>query len=224
MAKRVLKSKPKNPSLNVVPQGTLDNLVNNITGQISNFRKSKIFYIVIVALGLLLLAIYKKEWIIAATVNGSPISNLELQMRMNQQFRTQTLNQLVNEKIIFDEAAKNNVVVTDTEIDRKISEIEAGVGGAEALDAMLSQQGQNRDSIRQQLKLQVAIEKLYAKDATISAQEVEGFVDQNKEQLRATDSASQQKEAEEILRSQKLSQIFSLKFQELRSKAKIQIF
>lgn len=224
MAKRVLKSKPKNPSLNVVPQGTLDNLVNNITGQISGFRKSKIFYIVIVALGLLLLAIYKKEWIIAATVNGSPISNLELQMRMNQQFRTQTLNQLVNEKIIFDEAAKNNVVVTDTEIDRKISEIEAGVGGAEALNAMLSQQGQNRDSIRQQLKLQVAIEKLYTKDATISAQEVEEFVDQNKEQLKATDSASQQKEAEEILRSQKLSQIFSLKFQELRSKAKIQIF
>lgn len=208
----------------VLPGGKLNNFLNNFSDKVINFRKSKIFYIALVAAALGLLVIYKKSWIIAATVNSSPISNLELQMRLNQQFRTQTLNQLINEKIIFDEAAKNNVAVSNTEVDKKISEIEAGVGGAQSLDAMLSQQGQNRRSIRQQIKLQIVIEKLYTKEATVSAEEVSKFIEENKEQLRATDSASQKKEAEDAIKNQKLSQIFSQKFQNLRTKAKIQIF
>ena len=152
------------------------------------------------------------------------MSNIELQMRLNQQFRTQTLNQMINEKIISDEAAKNNITITPAEVDKKISEIEASVGGAQTLDAMLSQQGQTRNSVKQQIKLQLTIEKLYSKDATVSAEEVTAFVEQNKIQLRATDSAGQQKEAYDDIKNQKLSQIFSQKFQELRTKAKIQIF
>lgn len=224
MAKKAKSEKGKGGSLYIFPGGKLNNFLNNFSDKVINFRKSKIFYIVLVAAALLLLVIYKKSLIIAATVNSSPISNLELQMRLNQQFRTQTLNQLINEKIIFDEAAKNNVAVSNTEVDKKISEIEAGVGGAQSLDAMLSQQGQNRRSIKQQIKLQIIIEKLYTKEATVSAEEVSKFIEENKEQLRATDSASQKKEAEDAIKNQKLSQIFSQKFQNLRQKAKIQIF
>lgn len=208
----------------VLPGGKLNNFLNNFSDRVINFRKSKIFYIVLVAVALGLLVVYKKNWIIAATVNGSPISNIELQMRLNEQFKTQTLNQLINEKIILAEAAKNNVIVEGSEIDKKISEIETSVGGAQSLDAMLSQQGQNRKSIRAQIRIQTIIEKLYSKNATVSAEEVNQFIEQNKEQLRATDSASQQKEAEDAIRSQKLSQLFSQKFQEMRQKAKIQIF
>ena len=160
----------------------------------------------------------------AATVNGSPVTNLELQARLNKQFRTQTLTQMINEKIILSEAAKNNAIATDSEVNKKISEIEASVGGAQSLDALLAQQGQTRDSIRQQIRLQLSIEKLYTKDATVSAEEVSKFIEQNKDQLRASDSAGQQKEASDNIKSQKLSQIFSQKFQDLKTKAKVQIF
>lgn len=200
---------------------------NTLLGKVSNFkniRSSKSFYLILIIAGLLLLAIYKKSWIISATVNGTPITNLELQTRLNQQFKTQTLNQVINEKIILQEAAKNNVVVTEQDIDRKIAEIENSVGGAEALDAMLSQQGQTRQSVRQQLRLQATIEKLYDKEASVSAEEVAQFIEENKDQLQATDSAGQQKESYDAIKNQKLSQIFSQKFQELRTKAKIQIF
>lgn len=203
------------------------NTVNNYLDKLSslkNFRSSKKFYIILIAIGLLLLFIYKKNWFVAATVNGSPITNLELQMKLNKQFRSQILTQLINEKIILAEAAKNNTIATEAEISNKISEIETQVGGAQALDALLTQQGQTRDSIRQQIRLQLSIEKLYVNEATVSGEEVNTFIEQNKEQLRATDSAGQQKEAEETLKNQKLSQIFSQKFQELKTKAKIQTF
>lgn len=202
-------------------------LTNNLLDKIyalKNFRNQKKIYIILLIAGILLLAIYKKNWFIAATINGSPVTNLELQMRLNQAFRTQTLNQLINEKIILSEAAKNNVVVSDLEIDNKISEIETSVGGAQTLDAMLTQQGQTRETIKQQIKLQLTIEKLYTNEATVSAEEVAQFIEQNKETLRATDSAGQQKESYDALKNQKLTEIFTQKFQELRQKAKIQIF
>lgn len=224
MAKADQKLKNKNQKLNALPGGKLNNFLNNFSEKAINFRKSKVLYIILIAAGLLLLFIYKKNWIVAATVNGSPITNLELQIRLNKQFRTQTLTQLINEKIILTEAAKNNAVATEEEINKKISELETQVGGASVLDNLLSQQGQNRDSIKQQLKLQVSIEKLYANDATVSAEEVAKFIEENKNQLRSTDSAAQKQEASDVIKSQKLSQIFSQKFQDLRTKAKIQIF
>ena len=201
--------------------------VNKLLDKLSsykNFRSSKKFYIILIAAGLLLLFFYKKSWFVAATVNGSPITNLELQMKLNKQFRDQTLTQLINEKIILSEAAKNNAIATEAEINKKISEIETSVGGPQALDSLLSQQGQTRDSIRQQIKLQLSIEKLYTNDATVAAEEVTKFIEQNKNQLLATDSAGQQKEAFDAIKNQKLTQIFSQKFQELKQKAKIQTF
>lgn len=208
----------------VVPGGKLNNFLNNFPDQITNFKKSKTFYLVIISLGVLLLAVYKKSWFVAALVNGQPITNLELQTKLNQQFRTQTLNQMINEKIIMIEANKNGVYITDQEIDQKITELERNVGGKEVLDNLLSQQGQTRLSLRNQIKIQLTITKLYEKEATVSAEEVTKFIETNKDQLKATDSASQQKEAYNAIKNQKLSQIFSQKFQELRQKAKIQIF
>ena len=108
--------------------------------------------------------------------------------------------------------------------DQKIAELEIQVGGAETLDGLLSQQGQTRSSIRNQIRIQLAISKLYEKDATVSSEEVTKYIEENKAQMQATDSAGLEKEATEALKQQKLSQIFSEKFQQLRSSANIQIF
>lgn len=201
--------------------------VNNLLDKIStfkNFRYQKRFYIILLISGLLLLAIYKKSLFIAAIVNNVPLTNLELQNKLNEQFRTQTLNQLINEKIILQEATKLGAIPTQAEINAKIAELETSVGGKDALNTLLTQQGQSIDSLRDQLGIQLAVSKLYENEATVSADEVEQFLTENKALLRATDSAGQRKEAEESLKQQKLSQIFTQKFQELRQKAKIQIF
>lgn len=207
-----------------VPGGTLNNFLNTFSEKIINLKSSKTRVLILIVAVILLLAIYKKNWFIAAVVNGMPVTNLELQLKLNQQFRTQTLNQMINEKIIISEAAKAGAIPTDGEINQKISQLEANVGGKDMLDNLLAQQGQTRQTLRDQIRVQLAITKLYDKEATVSADEVTKFIDQNKAQLKATDSAGQQKEAEDTLKQQKLSQIFSQKFQDLRQKAKIQIF
>lgn len=200
------------------------NFLNTFPDRLTNYKPSKRDYLILVVVGIVILAMFKKSLFIAAMVNGSPLTNLELQMKLNQQFRSQTLNQMVNEKIILDAASKGGAIPTEVEIDQKIAELETNVGGKETLDTLLLQQGQTRVGLRDQIKIQLAITKLYEKQATVSADEVAQFIEQNKEQLKATDSASQEKEATDALKQQKLSTIFNQKFQELKEKAKIQIF
>lgn len=232
MAKRVTKTKSTSlkttettkQNLNIIPGGKLNNFLNNYSGKIMNLKSSKNFYIILVIIGILLLAFFKKSFFVAAIVNGMPITNLELQMELNKQFKTQTLNQLVDEKIILDEARKNGVVPTEIEVDTKIAELEKTVGGKEVFDNLISQQGQTRANIRDRFKIQLAISKMYDKEASVSAEEVSQFLAENSQALSATDSAGQQKEAFETIKNQKLSQIFNQKFQELKNKAKIQLF
>lgn len=183
----------------------------------------KVLVVVIVAV-ILVLGFYKKNWIVAATVNGSPITFLEVLGRLNQDFKSQALDQLISERIIFSEAKKKDVQVTKQEVNNKISEIEGQVGGGVGLDSILSQQGQTRKNLEEQIKIQLTMEKLYSNEATVSSDEVDTFIKESGSSLQSTDSAKQREEAEKILRGQKLSQVFAQKFQELKQQAKIQIF
>lgn len=187
------------------------------------FFSKKILVVAIVVV-LLVLGFYKKEWFVAATVNGSPITFLEVLGRLNQDYKSQALDQLVSEKLIFDEANKKDVRVDKQEIDSKISEIEGQFGGVAGFDSVLSQQGQTRKSFKEQMKIQLTLEKLYSNEATVSSDEVNSFIKESGGLLESTDSAKQREQAEKILRNQKLSQIFSQKFQELKQNAKIKIF
>lgn len=226
MAEKVkrTKAKTKIQKPEIIPGGQLNNFLNRLFEKASQFRSSKTFYLVIIALGILLLATYKKNWFVAAMVNGTPITNLELQNKLNQQFRTQILNQLINEKIIMSEASKKIAIPNEQDIDKRIQELETNVGGKETLDTLLSQQGQTRITLRDQIRVQLAITKMYEQEATISAEEVAKFLENNRGSLQATESAAQEKEAYDALKNQKLSQIFSQKFQDLKNNAKIQIF
>ncbi|MBI2007392.1 MAG: SurA N-terminal domain-containing protein [Candidatus Blackburnbacteria bacterium] len=187
-------------------------------------RFSKKAVIIIVVGVLLALGFWKKNWIIAATVNGSPVTFLEVLGRLDRDYKSQALDQLVSEKIILGEAKKNGVQVGKQEIDSKISDIEGQFGGTSGLDSVLSQQGQTRKSLEEQLKIQLALEKLYLNEATVSSNEVDTFIKESGSFLQSTDSAKQREEAEKILKSQKLSQVFSEKFQELKQQAEVRIF
>lgn len=190
----------------------------------SQRKISKKALIFIVVVGLLLLAFYKKDWFVAATVNNQPITNLELQMRLNKQYKTQLLNQIVNEKIIEQEAAKKNIVVSPNDINQKVSQTEKQYGGAEAFNALLSQQGLSRDEFVKQIKLQLIVEKIYQNEIQPTEEEVKGFMDTNSSDPEATDAAKFRETAIESIKQQKLSNLFQTKFQELKQAAKVQIF
>lgn len=191
---------------------------------LSNLKQSRKTYLIVLLLGITILILTKRSWFIAATVNGQPITNFELLYKMNQQYRQQTLNQLIDEKIIFEEIRKNKILVTNNEIEKKYQEIEGRIGSGDILDSLLAQQGQSKKTFKEQIKLQLAIERLYSQEATVSAEETDQFLKKNTAQLQATTSAEQGKEAKQLLIQQKLGQVFREKFQQLKQQAKVRIF
>lgn len=242
----ITKSKLKGQNSNLIKSGSkirkaktekfgeetsINSLIVNPLAQFDNFKKNLpagrqgkfvIFAAVIILLAILVS--YKKSWFVAAVVNNSPISNFEVLRQENSQYRKQVLDTLINEKLVLDAANKKGVKVSEKDINDKIAEIEKQVGGAAALDNLLTQQGQTRNSIRNEIKVTLALEKMYGPEITVTSDEVSKFIEQNKEQMQSSTPAELTKEANDILKSQKQNQIFSQKFQEIKKAANIQIF
>lgn len=188
------------------------------------FSITKKTALILGALVLLGIIFYKKDLFVAATVNGTPVSTIELFGRMNQEHRSQTLDQLISEKLLLSEASNKGMKVNQEEVNKKISDLEGQFGGKENFDGLLAEQGQSRSTLDEQVRLQLIVEKLYLNEATVSSNEVDTFIKESTDFLQSTDAAEQRKEAEGVLKQQKLSQIFTERFQELKRTAKIQIF
>lgn len=197
---------------------------NSLLANLKNYRPSKNVLLITLLIILFALALYKKSWFIAASVNGQPITNFALLSKMNQQYRSQTLDQMISEKVINDEAIKNGIIIKDNDIQTKIAVYEKQVGGKEAFDSLLAQQGQNRADVVNQIRFSLIIEKLFEKEATVSADDIQKFIEQNKDQFTSSDSAVQTKEATDTLKQQKIGQLFRTKFPDLKKAANIKIF
>jgi foldase protein PrsA len=191
---------------------------------IINYRPTRRDYIILIVLGLLLLAFLKKDWFVAATVNGQPIATSEVNQKLNTLYKQQILDQLISEKVLQQEATKHNIVVTEAQVDEKLKNLEDQYGGADTLNAILAQQGMTREDLRSQTKIQLMVEALYGSEASPSAEEVEKFMNENQDSPEATEPAKFRELALEQTKQEKLRTIFSEKFQALKQAAKIQIF
>lgn len=170
------------------------------------------------------LGAWKRNWVLAAMVNNRPVWGLELLNRLDQDYRKGALDNLINEKIILDEARLRNAVPTDAEVQSKLSEQETKYGGAQAFDQLLVQFGKTREQVKGDIKLGLAMEKMFGSQVTITDREIDDYIKQNKSILTSTDPAKQKEEAQSALHDQKQRQIFTDKFNELKSKANVKTF
>jgi peptidyl-prolyl cis-trans isomerase C len=77
--------------------------------------------------------------------------------------RQRAVDQAIGAKLLFDQAAKLDLVVTDADTDEKIQEVSEQMGGAEKLAEALAKQGLSEADFRAQIKHGQRVEKLIAK-------------------------------------------------------------
>lgn len=171
-------------------------------------------------------ALTYRGFIIAATVNGEPISRFSVISDLEAQSGTDVLETLINETLIRQKANETHVKVTQADIDEKIAEIETNfVSEGQTLDDLLALQGMTRVQFESQLKTQVMVEKLLEGDVTVSDEEVVSFLEENKDFLPTDLSQEELSEvAKDQLKQQKLSIRFSTWIQEIRGEANITKF
>lgn len=183
--------------------------------------------IILLALILLGVGIYFfKSLFIAATVNGQPISRLQVVQELEKQSGKQTLESLVTKNLILQEMEKKNITVSNEEVASEIKKIEDALKQqGRTLSDALSQQGLTRPELEEQLKIQKMIEKLFSKDAVVSDKEVEAYIEENKDALPADQEESVLKTTiKEQLKQQKLTTKFQTWLEGLQKQAKIEYY
>lgn len=120
---------------------------------------------------------------VVARVNGETITQQDVYDAMYVQIGTQVVEQLITEKLVEQEAARQNVSVDETEIDTRLERTAAQFGGMETLRMMLMQSGISMDTYRNNIRINLLIEKLLADRIEITDEDVAAYYEENQSQF-----------------------------------------
>lgn len=174
----------------------------------------------LVIVGLLLLL---KNWLIVATVNGQPITRFEFNQALEAQAGKQVLTTMVTEKLIFQEAEKKGVTVSQQEVDTAMKQVTDSLAKqGQTLDQALALQGMTKNEFVERIKIQKLVEKMFAKNITVSDKEIDDYLDQNKDALPQDQKPEDLRASvKKQLEQQKLSAKFQSWLQTIQKNAKV---
>lgn len=219
------KSTRKTKEVSSPKKAGLDVIKNRLN--IPNIDKKKLPFIIAFVLILVLIGIlFNKGFLVAAMVNGEPITRASVIQTIEKQSGKATLESLITKRLILQEAKKRNVAVGQKDIDAEIKKIEANLKAqGTTLDNALSLQGMTKAQLVSEIEVQIALQKLVSSDVKVSDKEVEEFLTTNKDQFpEGTTEEAMKKEATDQIKSQKLQENTQTFIKSLQDKAKIRYF
>ncbi|MDP4010135.1 MAG: SurA N-terminal domain-containing protein [Candidatus Shapirobacteria bacterium] len=160
---------------------------------------------------------------VVAVVNGRPIFRIEYIKIMESQVGKQTLDRMVTETLIMNEASKKGVKIDKAVVDTEIAKIEEQLKTqGQTLDSALAAEGMARTDLEKQIRLQKLAEELSAPKTEITEAEINDFLDKNKDQLpKGASKEELQTLAKTQLSSQAQNEAISTWLADLKKNAKI---
>ena len=185
--------------------------------------KTAIIIAVIIVVGVL--AYVYKGLFIAATVDGIPISRLDIIKKLEKASGKNLLDSFITEKLIQNEANAKGISVSNDEINAAIKNIEEQVIAQGAtLDAALSAQGMSMEDLKKQIIFQKEVEKLVADKINVTNEELAQYIKDNAISIPEGQEAAAAAQIKDELINQKLSTESNALIATLRSQAKIRYF
>ena len=196
--------------------------VNSIGKEI---KKNKALVLALLVLGLGALLYNYKSLFIAATVQGKPIYRWEVIKVLEAQLGEQALNNIIEKKLVQNEAAAKSIVVSQDEINIKIATIQDGiVQGGQTMEQFLAQNGMTEADFRDQVRHIALIEKLMQDKVTVTEEEVTQYIEENKENFpEITDDEQGRSLVRESLKQTKMSQEYYNYIAELKTTGNVNI-
>lgn len=127
-----------------------------------------------------------------ATFEGGSVSKSELYDSMVAQYGTQALEVLILDKVILQEAKKQDIKVTKDEIEVEVAKIAEQYGGTDALEQVLSASNLTVADIKEDLKTSLLLEKSLSGRIKVTDDEMKAYFEENKasfntpEQIKAS--------------------------------------
>ena len=135
----------------------------------------------VIILILALLYFFKGQFVIAL-VNGKPIFRQTLIKELEKQAGQKALEAIITKTLILQKAKKENIQVTEEEINQEVQKIEESLTAqGQDLNQLLKQQGMTQENLKEELKIQKIVEKIATKDIQITEDEVASFIAERKD-------------------------------------------
>lgn len=166
-----------------------------------------------------------KGLVIAATVDGSPISRLAVIQELEKASGKSSLDSLITKKIVQNEAEAKKIVVSDDEINAEIKKIEgqiASQGGT--LEAALASRSMSMENLKKQIVFQKQMEKLVADKIIVTDEEAAQYIKTNQIPMTKGQEATTTAQIKDELRNQKMNTEAAALITALKEKAKIRYF
>ncbi|EKD99800.1 MAG: hypothetical protein ACD_22C00172G0010 [uncultured bacterium] len=188
--------------------------------------KRKSILLALVAVLLLVGVYYFKGLIVAATVNYKPIFRLTILKEAEKAYGQAALDNMIVQALVEEELSKQNIEVTQAEIDEQIAIItQTLTSQGTTLDAALKERGLTKKELVKQIKIQKQAEKLLTKDITVSDEEIDQYIEANSKYLpEGEDPVVLRAQITEQLKQEKVSSAYQTWIDGLRQKAKIYYF
>ncbi|MFH0979839.1 MAG: SurA N-terminal domain-containing protein, partial [Candidatus Roizmanbacteria bacterium] len=161
-----------------------------------------------------------------ASVNGQLISRLSVIKDLEKQGGQKTLDVIILKALVTQEAKKKKIVISQKDVDTEIKKIEANiVSQGLTLDQLLEQQGMTKNSLNEEIKVQLSLNKLVGSDIKVSDKEIDDYLSLQNDQssLSPTESLTREQVSEQ-LKQQKLQEKIQTYLTDLKAKAKINYF
>jgi hypothetical protein len=183
-------------------------------------------HVLILVLVLLALLYAIKGWVVAAVVDGKPITRYSLIKQLEQEQGKQALETTIDRILVEKEAKRQKLSVSDAEVSSEIKKIEENLSKqGQKLDEALAAQNMTRALLADQIKFQMVMTKLLEKDIKVTDKEVADFIEQNKATIPPEmDEKTVNEQAKKQLVQQKAQQAYQPWIENLRKQAKIWYF
>lgn len=161
-----------------------------------NLLKNKLVWlvaIVVVIAAVMFLTLNTSD--VVAKVGKEEITKDQLYDTLVKYYGAQTINSMITDKIIELETKKNNITVTDAEVQEELNEVITSNGGQQVFEQQLAQNGMTMDSFTGEIKSYLNTVKLLEPRITVTDEEVSKYFEENKDQL----GQAEQVEASHIL-------------------------
>ncbi|KGK86841.1 foldase [Desulfosporosinus sp. HMP52] len=151
------------------------------------FKKLKTIYVGLFTILLVAVigigSVYATQNNIVAKVNGVAISETELQEFLLQQGGSDALNTLIQQSIIEQEAEKQNIQVTEADIDNELATVKSSFDSEEAFSQALATNGITLDTLRTNILTNLQMTRLLEAQNPITEDEIKAYFDTNKASL-----------------------------------------
>ncbi|MBD0384017.1 peptidyl-prolyl cis-trans isomerase [Paenibacillus sedimenti] len=119
-----------------------------------------------------------------AKVNGVSISTTQFYEAMVASGGEQTLDSLISDELINQEAKKAGIQVTEDDINNEIAAIKKSFATEDEFQQTLTSYGMSLDDLKKNMQTQVVLKKILEPQVTITDEQIKQYYDENLESLK----------------------------------------